>query len=99
MRIWIVPAACLALVAGGINASGQEATVGNVIGCESLVSLRILMAQAQPDSDPGSLAAHPDCASIPRDRIGPVARRAIVGGAPHECMTVRDAERCVWIVP
>ena len=39
------------------------------------------------------------CRSIDRKSIGSVEQRALIGGAPYECMTIAGAGRCLWIVP
>ena len=39
------------------------------------------------------------CRSIDRTTIGSVEQRALIGGAPYECMTIAGAGRCLWIVP
>ena len=73
-------------------AAGEEAIV-----CDDLVSLRRLMAEAGPAKE--SLPAHPACRAVERTRLGAVERRAMVGGAPFECLTLQGADACVWPLP
>ncbi len=37
--------------------------------------------------------------TIPKADIGTVEQRALIGGAPYECMTVAGSGRCLWVVP
>lgn len=70
-----------------------------VIACETLVSLRVLMAAGGHDAMEGVLPRHPGCRTISRDRIGAPEHRAMVGGAPFECLAVAGEKDCAWVVP
>ena len=84
--------------ADGPAAGGAAA---EVVACESLVALRQLMARAGEDR--GAVAAlvpqEPRCRALPRAEIGAVAHRAMVGGAPYECLTVGASPACLWVLP
>lgn len=72
---------------------------GPVIACDSLVSLRLLMAEGDRDTALPRLPAHPGCRVVARDRVGPPEHRAMVGGAPFECLTIKDEGACAWVYP
>ena len=81
------------LLALGIGAAGaQESTL---LACDSLVALRLVTARP-PGERPTESAG---CARIARERLGAVERRAMLGGAPYECLALKDAGRCAWIAP
>ncbi|MWV23675.1 hypothetical protein FVE89_17105 [Methylobacterium sp. 2A] len=65
------------------------------IACDTLLAARRI------DATPGSgrAAGETGCRSIDRQTIGSVEQRALIGGAPYECMTIAGAGRCLWIVP
>lgn len=73
----------------------------NVVACDTLVNLRVLMGRKQSDSAAASadLADHPGCRRIARDRVGAPEHRAMIGGAPFECLTVTGETSCLWIMP
>lgn len=72
-----------------------------VIACETLVGLRLLMGDGATDhmAALARLPRHPVCRLVPRDRVGAAEQRAMIGGAPFECLTVRDEGRCGWVMP
>ncbi|MEA1832713.1 hypothetical protein U8607_11530 [Methylobacterium durans] len=88
-----------ALAAG--PAPAQPAGAGEAIVCESLVELRLLMAGAPGDRAAAAshLAERTGCRRVSRAAIGAVERRAMVGGAPFECLAVREAAGCLWLLP
>ena len=66
-----------------------QAQAPDVIGCDSLVALRLLTAGARSSTDAGErLSAHPGCRRISRAELGDVSQRAMIGGAPFECLTI-----------
>ncbi|GJE18896.1 hypothetical protein [Methylobacterium marchantiae] len=92
-------AACLlALAAGAARADDARR---EVVACETLVSLRVLMGQTQSDHDQAlaALPGHPGCRTVARDRVGAAEHRAMIGGAPFECLAVKDEPSCLWIMP
>lgn len=75
------------------------ASKADLLACETLIAARVAMAR-EPDARTASAVSEQlGCASVPRDGIGAVEQRAMVGGRPYECLTLKDAGRCVWIVP
>lgn len=69
------------------------------IVCDDLVSLRRLMAEAPDKADATRhLSGHPACRAIAPARIGEVERRAMIGGAPFECVRVGQSA-CAWLLP
>lgn len=70
-----------------------------VIVCDTLVTLRVLMAEGDRDAALPHLPAHPGCRAVPRARLGSPERRAMVGGAPFECLAIKDESACVWVYP
>ena len=71
-----------------------------VAACETLVSLRVLTAGA---SDRAAalkrVADQPGCHVIARADLGAVEHRAMIGGAPFECLAVKGAPACLWVQP
>ena len=67
-----------------------------VTACDTLIAARRVDAAAG-----SAQAAQPEagCRRIPREEIGTVEQRAMIGGAPYECLRVTGASRCLWIVP
>ena len=93
----ILQAACLLtglLVAAPRHGRAEEPASGVVV-CDELVGLRRLMMQ--PDAA-AHLSEHPGCRRVGPERIGAVARRAIIGGMPFECVAL-DGGACVWPLP
>lgn len=77
----------------GAAAAQDPATA---IACDTLLAARRI------DATPGSgrtAVGEDGCRSIDRQTIGSVEQRALIGGAPYECMTIAGAGRCLWIVP
>jgi hypothetical protein len=94
----ILAGAVLALAASGAarGADGQP-----VIACETLVGLRLLMGDGVGDHASATmrLSHHPTCRLVPRERVGAAEHRAMVGGAPFECLAIQDEGRCAWVMP
>jgi len=90
-------AACL--LTGLLVSAPQPGHAGEpasgVVVCDELVGLRRLMMQ--PDAA-AHLPEHPGCRRVGPERIGAVARRAIIGGMPFECVAL-DGGACVWPLP
>jgi hypothetical protein len=76
--------------------SGACAQAADVTACDTLLAARRVDAAAGSDHQGPSEAG---CRRIARREIGTVEQRAMIGGAPYECMTVAGAGRCLWIVP
>ena len=83
------------------RAQEQARVGGDVVACDSLVALRQLMARAGEDREavPALVPREPNCRSVARAEIGAVEHRAMVGGAPYECLAVRAAPACLWVLP
>ncbi|WP_311274384.1 hypothetical protein [Methylobacterium sp. WCS2018Hpa-22] len=81
-------------MAGTTLAGAGSMSPSEVVACDTLVNLRVLMGQARAD-----LGDHPVCRRIARDRVGAPEHRAMIGGAPFECLAVRDEPSCLWIKP
>lgn len=77
----------------GAAAAQDHATA---IACETLIAARRIDATTGPGHP---AEAEAGCRSIDRKTIGSVEQRALIGGAPYECMTIAGAGRCLWIVP
>lgn len=75
-------------------ASAQDK--GTAIACETLLAARRIDAASGAERQAGSEAG---CRSVDRAAVGAVEQRALIGGAPYECMTIRGGGRCLWIVP
>ncbi|MDR7040193.1 MULTISPECIES: hypothetical protein [Methylobacterium] len=90
-------------VLGPGAAPAQPAPADEAIACDSLVALRLLTAGAGGDHAAAAaaarLASQPACRRVPRDAIGAVERRAMIGGAPFECLAVRGSAACLWLLP
>lgn len=71
------------------------------MACGTLVSLRLLAAVAPgEDAAPARAAAGgPGCKAVPRADVGAVEHRAMVGGAPFECLAIRGEPTCLWVQP
>ena len=76
------------------TACAQDLT--SVTACDTLIAARRIDA-AVGSGQPAPAEA--ECRRVPRSRVGPVEQRALIGGAPYECMTVTGTGRCLWIVP
>lgn len=93
----MLPRTILALLPAALwagSALAEDATT--VTACETLLAARRLDAAAGSDRP-----AEPEagCRRLPRSQVGSVEQRAMIGGAPYECMTVTGSGRCLWIVP
>lgn len=82
------------------QASGAAAPA-DVIACADLVDLRLLMGSVHDDRAAAArrLAEHPGCRTVARARIGEARNRAMIGGAPFECLAIRDEGACGWVMP
>lgn len=67
-----------------------------VTACDTLLAARRIDA-ASGSGRPA--ASDTGCRRIPRSQIGTVEQRAMIGGAPYECMTIPGGGHCLWIVP
>ena len=105
LRLAVRASLAIAFVAGLAPAAAQEAPGGGpdgpgVIVCDDLVALRRLTAAApDPGEVRGHLAEHPGCRAVARTALGAVERRAMVGGAPFECLTPAAGGACLWVMP
>ncbi|AIQ88571.1 MULTISPECIES: hypothetical protein [Methylobacterium] len=88
----IVGALPILLAAEQAHAQDSE----TVTACETLISARRIDAAAGAERQ---ALGETGCRRIPRSAIGAVEQRALIGGAPYECMSVADAGRCLWVVP
>ncbi|MCJ2035317.1 hypothetical protein [Methylobacterium sp. J-068] len=88
----------LAIVLIGANLAPLRAETA-VVACETLVQLRVLMASGDRVAAEAALPGHPGCRTIPRGRIGAAEHRAMVGGAPFECLAVSGESACAWVWP
>jgi hypothetical protein len=90
----------LLLLLLAVRPAAAQAPADAVPVCESLVALRQLAASVGEDRARAAaqVASRPGCRLIPRAAIGAVERRAMVGGAPYECMT-QAAGGCLWVMP
>lgn len=75
-------------------AVAQDSTTA--IACETLLAARRVDAASGSARRAESEAG---CRNVARETIGPVEQRALIGGAPYECMTIAGASRCLWVVP
>ena len=71
-----------------------------VAACDTLVSLRLL-ATGAPDraATLAAAATRPGCKTVARADIGAVEHRAMIGGAPFECLAVKGEPACLWVQP
>ncbi|XYD08337.1 hypothetical protein R1A27_25525 [Methylobacterium sp. NMS12] len=93
----LAPVAALILVTLTVaprNARAQGAD--SVIACETLIAARRIDAAS---GGGGSAPSQAGCRRIPRSAIGTVEQRALIGGAPYECLSIAGGGRCLWIVP
>ncbi|AWN37244.1 hypothetical protein [Methylobacterium radiodurans] len=90
---------CPLLLLAALPAAAQ-APAATVPVCESLVALRQLAASAGEDRTRAAalVAGRPGCRLVPREGIGAVEHRAMVGGAPYECLA-QPSGGCVWVMP
>lgn len=88
----------LALVLAAAPALAQPGE--RIAACDTLVALRILTAAA-PDRDAAlaRVSGQPGCRAVARAQIGAVEHRAMIGGAPFECLAVGGEPACLWVQP
>ncbi|SFL81397.1 hypothetical protein [Methylobacterium pseudosasicola] len=93
MRSGTLLAALPLVLLGATHASAQDRTT--ITACDTLIAARRI------DAATGSARDAPEagCRQIPKAEIGTVEQRALIGGAPYECMTITGAGRCLWVVP
>lgn len=95
--------AALALgLLAALPASGASAQAGDrLVACETLIALRLLTASAPGDRAAAAarIAEQPACRLVPRDAVGEVEHRAMIGGSPFECLAVRTGGSCLWVQP
>ncbi|KQP51658.1 hypothetical protein [Methylobacterium sp. Leaf106] len=91
----------LLVIAASKAASAGDASPRDVVACDTLVQLRVLMGRTPSDPAAASadLSGHPGCRRIARDRVGAPEHRAMIGGAPFECLAVTGEASCFWIMP
>lgn len=101
-----MPQKCWGLVILLVMASIKAASAGDapprdVVACDTLVHLRVLMGRTPSDSAAATadLSGHPGCRRIARDRVGAPEHRAMIGGTPFECLAVTEEASCLWIMP
>ena len=84
-----------ALTLWSVGSFAQE-----VVACRTLVALRLLSAAVDGDRGAAArrVAEQPDCTLVPRGDVGAVRHRAMVGGAPYECLDLRAGD-CLWVLP
>ncbi len=107
MRLRVVYARSALLIAAGLLIALREApavraddATPGAIACETLVELRVLTAGLTSSADAAPrLAAHPSCRLVSKADLGEVAQRAMIGGAPFECLTVSTSQKCMWVLP
>ncbi|SDM44397.1 hypothetical protein SAMN05216360_102112 [Methylobacterium phyllostachyos] len=93
MRFQVVLALSPILLWSGA-ARAQDGTTA--IACDTLLAARRVDAATGSGQPPATDAG---CRRVERDKIRSVEQRALIGGAPYECMTIAGAGRCLWIVP
>jgi hypothetical protein len=92
-----VPARMLPVLAALLlRSGGAVAQVADVTACDTLLAARRIDAAGSPNPQTPS---EPGCRRVARRDIGTVEQRALIGGAPYECMTIAGAGRCLWVVP
>ncbi|GJD87390.1 MULTISPECIES: hypothetical protein [Methylobacterium] len=93
----LLPTLPMLLVALPAMAQGPA---GAVPACENLVALRQLAARAGEDRvrAAAQVSSQPGCRLVPRDAVGAVEHRAMVGGAPYECLALATGG-CLWVMP
>lgn len=79
---------------GSVGAFAHDSTT--VTACETLLAARRIDAASGSDR---AAPSETGCRRIPRSEIGTVEQRALIGGAPYECMTIQGTAGCLWIVP
>ncbi|ACB22661.1 hypothetical protein ABID82_001915 [Methylobacterium sp. PvP062] len=95
----LAPIAALVLLALPLGLAPRNARAqgtDSVIACETLIAARRIDAAS---GSGGPAPSEAGCRRIPRGAIGTVEQRALIGGAPYECLTVSGGGPCLWIVP
>lgn len=92
MRSRLILAALAVVLASGPAPAQDKRTA---TACETLIATRRIDAATGPARN----APEAGCRTIPLADIGAVEHRALIGGAPYECMIVAGAGRCLWVVP
>jgi hypothetical protein len=93
MRSRTILAALPIVLLGSGQALAEDRTT--VTACDTLLAARRIDAATGPARE----APEAGCRKVPKADIGSVEQRALIGGAPYECMTVAGAARCLWVVP
>ncbi|WP_244480919.1 hypothetical protein [Methylobacterium sp. Leaf102] len=98
-RILGAMGALMLVLTGSARAAPEPAQP--VVACETLVGLRLLMGDGGTDHAAAvtRLPRHSGCRLVARDKVGAAEQRAMIGGAPFECLTLSDAGRCAWVMP
>ncbi|GJD77354.1 hypothetical protein [Methylobacterium gregans] len=91
---------CTLLLLLAADPAAAQAPRDAVPVCESLVALRQLAARVGEDRvrAAAAVSSQPGCRLVPRDAIGAVEHRAMVGGAPYECLA-QATGGCLWVMP
>ncbi|MGU3474254.1 hypothetical protein [Methylobacterium sp. D48H] len=90
--VLVLAAVSVAVAPRTTRAQGAD----SVMACETLIAARRIDAAS---GSGGPAPTEAGCRRIPRSAIGTVEQRALIGGAPYECLTVAVAGPCRWIVP
>lgn len=93
MRSRTILAALAAILVPELAAAQDSAAV---TACDSLIATRRIDAATGADR---AAPLEAGCRRIARSAIGAVEQRAMIGGAPYECMSVTGGGHCCWIVP
>ncbi|MGU3545592.1 hypothetical protein [Methylobacterium sp. A52T] len=90
--ILVLAALPVAVAPRAARAQGAD----TVMACETLIAARRIDAAS---GSGGPAPSEAGCRRIQRGAIGTVEQRALIGGAPYECLTVAGGGPCRWIVP
>lgn len=102
-----LPAALVcACLAGWPWGQARASDDTRIVACDTLIALRLLTASVDDDRARAAarVAEQPACHLVPRDTVGEVEHRAMIGGAPFECLSVKggdtkDGGSCLWVQP
>ena len=92
------------LLAAGASPNAEAAGPAPVIGCPSLVNLRLLMRQTKADTTVAAAilgddkADHLGCAVLARDAITALQERLSLNGSDYDCLSLRSTSVCHWVV-
>ncbi|MCJ2035316.1 hypothetical protein [Methylobacterium sp. J-068] len=94
----------LCLVLGFGAPVPATAAPGPIIGCPSLVNLRMLMRQTKADA--GGAAAilgndqadHLGCVVLAREAVTALQEHLTLSGNAYDCLTLRNTGICHWVV-